>query len=385
MSAAAPGLSAAVLKSKDVDFLVQTGWNIWSSRFVDAPTWTWNPIKGAAEYVVQFAQWNEKSARTVRLKEPVFEMSEHWAALPIGAIDLIGWAVDAKGDVICTAWHKRVIKSGGWDGARQEPMDWKVSIDRAMEYVLAPARDDVKDYEKGLPRSCWSCCEDNITGQRRLIMFPALHYPSFIFAYLTYAQNFPDSKLAPQAVHQARQYADWQMTHRLPADWRCSLFPFSSIEDGRTEAYIEGRNITLFRAARVGEAMVAMFRHFKDEQYLDYAKHIADTFAELHRADGSWPYRIDPKDGRVVQDYTSNSISPARLFGILEEIEPNDRYRNAREKAAAWVLANPVRTHRWEGMYEDVGASAPFRDLQHWDANEMVRRIWCITTAMIRR
>jgi hypothetical protein len=106
------------LKSKDVDVLRQTGWNVFSSRFVSAPTWTWDPMKGAA----------------------------------------------------------------------------------------------------GLPRSAWSCCEDNITGQRRFLMYPALHYPSFIFAYLTYAQQFPDRKLTPIAITQAQQYADWQLTNRLPAD-----------------------------------------------------------------------------------------------------------------------------------------------------------------------
>jgi hypothetical protein len=367
------GLGQGVLKSKDVDTLRQTGWNIWSSRFVDAPTWTWEAMKGAAGYVIEFAEWNEKSATTAHVKDPVFDMTEYWPKVPIGVVDLIAWAVDADGKPICTAWRKRIVKSGGWDGVKQEPMDWKASIDRSMEYLLAPARDEVKDYEKGLPRSAWSCCEDNITGQRRFLMFPALHYPSFIFAYLTYAQQFPDSKLTPAAITQAKQYADWQLTNRLPADWKCSLFPFSTIEDGRTEAYIEGRNITLFRAARVGEAMVTMFQHFKQQQYLDYARHIADKLIELQRPDGSWPYRIDPMDGRVVQDYTSNAVSPARLFGILEDVEPNARYQEAREKAIAWVMANPVRTRRWEGMFEDVSESSPFRDLDNWDAHELVR------------
>src|SRR4051812_42394450 len=35
--------------------LIQTGWNIYATRFVFAPTWTWEPIAGAAAYVVQFA------------------------------------------------------------------------------------------------------------------------------------------------------------------------------------------------------------------------------------------------------------------------------------------------------------------------------------------
>ena len=60
-------------------------------------------------------------------------------------------------------------------------------------------------------------------------------------------------------------------------------------ENGQPQGYIEGRNITLFRSARVGEAMVAMFDQFHDQRYLDYAKHLADKYVELQRPDGSWP------------------------------------------------------------------------------------------------
>ncbi len=119
--------------------------------------------------------------------------------------------------------------------------------------------------------------------------------------------------------------------------------------------------------------MLALHRQFGDERYLGYARHLADAYVRMQRPDGSWPYRVDPKDGKVKEEYTSNAVTPARLLGMLERITPNDAYRAAREKAARWVMENPGRNRRWQGMYEDIGVTAPYRNLQHFDVNEMIR------------
>jgi uncharacterized protein YyaL (SSP411 family) len=141
------------------------------------------------------------------------------------------------------------------------------------------------------------------------------------------------------------------------------------------EGYIEGKNITLFRAGRAGEAMVALYKQFKDKKYLDYARHIATVFTDLQRADGSWPYRVNPLDGKTVEAYTSNAVSPARLLGMLEEIESNAPFKASREKAIGWMMENPVKTKLWQGMFEDIGVKIPYQNLEHWDTNELIRYI----------
>jgi len=353
--------------------LVQTGWNTYSPRYVYAPTWTWKPIAGAVAYIVEYAGEHDTKVRSITLTQPAYDMQKDWNSINAGPIDILAWAVDADNKPLCSAWRKRFYKSPGFDGKIQPAANWSKSIDKAMTYLLAPARDKVEPFEGDMPRSCWSSCEESISGQRRLMAFPALHHPSYIFAYVEYARQFPQSKLTATALKQARQYGDWLLNNRLPADWRCSLFPFSTIEQGRTEGYIEGKNITLFRSARVGEAMVVLYKQFKDDKYLDYAHHIADVFIDLQGKDGSWPYRVDPRDGKTVEEYTSNAVSPARLFGMLEEIAPNEKYAAARKKAITWVMNNPVKTGRWQGMYEDIGAKIPYQNLEHWDTNEMIR------------
>ncbi|HXF62925.1 MAG TPA: hypothetical protein VNK95_14975 [Caldilineaceae bacterium] len=349
-----------------------TGWNVYATRFVDAPVWTWEAPAGTASYRVQVATAHDE-ARTYHSAQPIFDMAPLWAQIPHGPVDLLIAGLDGDGNEVCTALHKRFAKAPGFAGDEQEALDWPAAVRRNIAYLLAPARDEVKDYEQGLPRSCWSSFEDSVTGQRAHLAYPALHHPSFILAFLLFAEHFPEDSLAPEARRQARQYGDWLLHNRLPAGWVCGLFPYSTIEEGRFAGGIEGRSITLFRAARAGEAMVALYQACGDPAYLDYARHLANRFVHLQRADGSWPYRVDPETGAVTEEYTSNAVTPARLFGLLEEIEPSPVYAEARQRAMAWVLANPVQTQLWQGMYEDVGEQKPYANLQHWDANETIR------------
>lgn len=350
-----------------------TGWTIHATRFVWPPTLTWTAPATAAQFRVQ-AAWTLHSAVTHQTREPRWDFSTWWPAIPIGCVDVLITAQDAAGRALGGAIHKRFWKVPGPTAPllAQAPLDYLAAVRRNLDYLLAPARDEVAPYEAGWPRSCWSSYEDSETGQRLHAAYPALHHPSFIFAYLTFAEACPDDPRAAEARRQALQYGEWLLQHRLPADWVCGLFPYSTIEKGRFEGGVEGRNITLFRAARVGHAMVRLHEASGDARWLQYARHIADVFVRLQRPDGSWPYRVNPRDGSVAEEYTSNVVSPAILLALLEARQPHPAYAAARQRAIGWLRENPVRTYRWQGMYEDVGQVQPFANLQHFDVDEAV-------------
>lgn len=214
--------------------------------------------------------------------------------------------------------------------------------------------------------------EDSPSGQRwSHNVLPGLYHTAHIFAFLSFAVSFPEDPLAPEARRQARIFGDWLVQNTLPEDAVYSRFPFSLVRDGTLEEVEYGTTVT--RAGRVGIAMLALHKVFGDDAYLEYARHLADGLAKFQRDDGSWPFRVKAQDGTVLWDYTSNAIEPARLFGLLEEIAPNDTYRNAREKAIEWTLEGPVRTNRWESMYEDGPASPPYVNLENLDTLEVIR------------
>src|SRR5262252_5983823 len=316
-----------------VNWIRLTGWNDYSTRFVDPPTWTWNEIPGVARYRVRMARPHEP-ARSFDITEPRFSTAACWPEWPAGPIDLVVEGYDAAGREVCMpSWPKRFYKVPGFDGVRQEPLDWRGAVRRNIENLLSPARDADEPYEGGWPRSAWSSFEDTATGQRFRLAYPAQNHPAFVMAFVRFAEAFADDPLAQEALRQARQYGDWMLANRFPEDWACGLFPYSTSENGQSSGGKEGQNITLFRAAFAGEAMVALHEAFGDAEYLDYARHLAEALIRLQRTDGSWPYRVNPRDGSVSQDYTSDTVGPARLFAKLEAIQADDAYREAREKA----------------------------------------------------
>jgi hypothetical protein len=98
---------------------------------------------------------------------------------------------------------------------------------------------------------------------------------------------------------------------------------------------------------------------------------VAEVLLDLQNDDGSWPFRVDPRTGAVVEAYTSAAVTPMRLFAMLEAADP--RLRAARLRAEAWLVAGPITDGRWEGMYEDIPGLAPWTNLENWDTLETIR------------
>jgi uncharacterized protein YyaL (SSP411 family) len=119
--------------------------------------------------------------------------------------------------------------------------------------------------------------------------------------------------------------------------------------------------------------MLELYQALSEKKYLDYAYHLSRTFARLQNDDGSWPYRVEPKTGCVIEEYTSNAITPARFIESLGRIVATKEFDEVVSKAVTWMLDNPVRTHLWQGMYEDIPNRPLFSNLQNWDVNEMIR------------
>ena len=356
--------------ARNIVNIVLEGWNVWSSRFVSAPTWTWGAIPDVAGYVVKLAIGKQK-AKDYKVDQPQFDMSDIWDQLPIGPIDAMILGVGADGTEVCNSQTKSFYKVQGYDGRRAEPLDWVAAVRRNMEYLLAPPRDRVEDFEKGLPRGIWSCMEDSVTGQRwSSVACPCLNGAGHIRSFLTFCEYFPDDEMASEARRQAKVFGDWFLVSRHPKESYCSLFPYSVLKGGVLKE--EGYGNTIFRAARLGIVMIALFETFGDEAYLEYARHLANVLAKIQRDDGSWPFRVDPADGSIVHEYTSNMATQARFFGLLEAIEPQSAYEKARRKAIQWIMNNPVKTRRWEGMFEDMPEAPPYSNLENWAVNETI-------------
>jgi hypothetical protein len=347
-----------------------TGPSSASPRFVRAPVLRWHPVAVATRFAVAVADVDEV-VWTATVTAPEVDLAPAWPDLKLGPVDVLVRGFDDDGVEVSVRAHRRFWRVPGFDGLRPVPADWGTAAREAVAYLLDPARDPLADYERDEPRNAWRSFEDSVTGLRGRVGFPALHHPSHILALMAFADANPTDPLAGQARRQALAYGAWLLDHGLPAGWRCAGLAPSTVEDGAVGGWVEGGAITLFRAARVGEALLRLHAHTGDDAYLARARRIADVLLDLQEPDGSLPFRVNPRDGAVVERYTSAVVTPMRLFAMLED--DHEPYREARLRAEAWLVAGPLTDGRWEGMYEDIPGTEPWTNLENWDVLETIR------------
>jgi hypothetical protein len=363
-------------------------WNRYAKRFVRPPIFTWDPVDNAVTYRIGVAATSQRHATWFETDRPTFDFGPLWGQLPFERIDMITLPLDAAGREADKPWYddnmayKSFYKSPGWQGGQHIPLDWVGTIRRNMAYLLRPATDRVEPFEEGLPRHVWSATEDSYTGERHfggipgaMNSYPTLHFPFYISAFLNFAQAYPGDPLATEARRQALQYGDWLLQNHHPFEYACSGFPYSCIAKGELKEHSPTgkNNITVFRVAAVGEVMLYLGDVVGHRDHTRYALHLADGLLRLQKDDGSWPFRVEAETGAVVEEYTSDVVTPARLMALLYSKTGDERYKKARDRAIEWLFQNPIRTFRWEGMYEDVAGQKPYFNLQHWDVDEAIR------------
>ena len=178
-----------------------------------------------------------------------------------------------------------------------------------------------------------------------------------------------------EARRLAQITGDWLMTNRRPDNGTLPLFPYSTISKGKFEGDVDGTAINLMRTTSVGEAMVRLYRDTGNEKYLDYACHIADKTMDHQLADGSFPYRVDPVTGRVVEQYTCHAIEFATLVDAIEPLRPDPKRAAAARRAVDWMLAHPVANHHWQAAFEDVREKPAYSNLENWSALYLIRHL----------
>ncbi len=368
--------------------IVFKGWNAYSTQFVNPPLYKWNSVPGAVKYRIGIAGVTQRKAAWYETKKPVFNFTLIWSTLPFGRVDMMIFALDKDGKHLeytngCNLMGnnnapKSFYKMPGWNGDEQKPMDWDKVIEQNARYLLLPRQDHKRDYEKkDDPRLLYSATESQ-AGQRSNTAYPSRNVTYLNCLYLFAADN-PGHELASEAKRQAEIYGRWLLENHLPDDYVYSQFPYTTIENGIVGEHYgggaEGKEISIDKAADIGSGMITMYKITKDEKYLNYAKKLADVFVKNQRADGGWPGRANPKTGssKSPDGYSLSAVRIGSFLAEMERISPKPEYTKSRKMALQWILDNPVKTKRWESVYEDVGYTPPYRNLSQMDAVFFIR------------
>lgn len=201
----------------------------------------------------------------------------------------------------------------------------------------------------------------------RFVSYPAFHHALMIRTLLGYWHFAKDGRALEQAV----RLADWDIAHSTPGDWPYANLPYSTFQEKKPGGFRDQTGLMPDKAAIMALAYLDLHRATGQARFLTAAEAIGATLAKRQRPNGTWPFRVDPKTEKVIEEYTSSVIYAVRLFEGLDKRNGNQRYQRNRDLAWNWLLNGPIKTQEFRGFYEDIEPSPAGRT--NYDCLDTIR------------
>ncbi len=186
----------------------------------------------------------------------------------------------------------------------------------------------------------------------RALAYPARQHAYFIFTFLRYHAYTGDRAW----LLRAGDLADWNLAHSTPAGALYANLPYSTFREGQPGGGRDGKAIHPDKAAFLGSGYLAVYEATGDARYMNGARRIAETLAARQRDDGSWPFRVVPEDGTVVQDGGGAPVFLVEFFERMAAHDDKPAWRRAHDRALAHMIRTNVEKNAWNTYHEDVRA-----------------------------
>ena len=157
-----------------------------------------------------------------------------------------------------------------------------------------------------------------------------------------------------RALEMAQKIADWHLENCSPADWAFPCMSPGWLKWNKDGSYIASR-WELDKTAYIGLGFLKLYAASGQEKYLRGALNIADMLRPHQKKDGSFPFRVDAKTGKIVEDYACSQLWHVWFFEHLALITGNQEDLKRSEKTLQWMLDGPVKNNEWTGLYGDYG------------------------------
>jgi len=171
-----------------------------------------------------------------------------------------------------------------------------------------------------------------------------------------------------------------------PSNWEWPNMPYawSPGETGIKIWYPTGKVIYSGRvepdkAGEFGLGLLKLYQLTNNETYLNAAINIANVLASKVRDGNSthspWPFRVMPKDGKILVEYTGNVVGELNLLDALIDLSLGDinKYIIARDKAREFLINHVIPNNDWRYYFEDYPDNCPTKS--EFNADETVRYI----------
>ena len=197
----------------------------------------------------------------------------------------------------------------------------------------------------------------------RFVSYPAFHHSLLIRTFIRYSKYAGDK----QALEEAIKLADWNIAHSTPGDWAYGNLPYSTFQEKKPGGFRDKTGLMPDKATIMALAYIELYEATRETRFLQGAEAIGHTLSQRQRPNGTWPFRVDPKTEKVIEEYTSSVIYAVMLF------------RPHRDRTWNWLLNGPIKTKEFRGFYEDIPASPKGRT--NYDCLDTIRYLLANRTA----
>jgi hypothetical protein len=252
-----------------------------------------------------------------------------------------------------------------------------------------------KDEKTGLPWYLLTCCFQgpHMTKDNKFLFEEWAHDPACVFAasVQSFAIDYRNFSGDNEYLEMVRGMLDYEIQNgTTPAGWEWEKVPYASSNPGSTEyegafnyekEKFRGDGLQGIEPDKIGELGVGYIKFYEmtgDTKYLEAAINCANALAKHVRILGTetspfieavankspWPFRVNARTGRIIDEYSSNVIEPIRLLDELVRIKDvikltsaqADTFKKTRDIAWNWLYSRsgPMITNIWNGYFEDI-------------------------------
>jgi hypothetical protein len=241
---------------------------------------------------------------------------------------------------------------------KQERLEAWTSYGRVVQLAMDFIKNCPLDPANGLPWYLQYSCF--WTDPLRPAIWPDNPAGKFAWAVTTLLKYYPYSGDASY-IQIVRTMLDQLWEYRSPGHYAWPDVPYASAHPG-TGVYFGARADGEYatepdKVAQVARAYLDFYALTSEKKYLEIGTRCAEVLAQKIRPSDAthspWPFRVDVRDGSVVEEYTSHWIPAVRLFDELTRLGVNG-YQSIRNQAWAWIEQYPLKNNIWKGHFEDI-------------------------------
>ena len=332
-------------------------WNGFAKKFIYAPSFDFQRVEGAANYLFTATSNDEKWTFTA--DDPQSPLSPIWNQIPQGTdVTLTVEGLAADGTVLGVAGERKFWRDYGFN---------------------PPYTGAVRGYR-----------EAAILGMLYVHTMPAVQRfatssePDMSYVYFTYPCKIIGAvvqvetllaKTAPayaeNALAIAKGAAQFLIDHARKPGEPLAYFPPTYYKQYMASKFPENQGKTMaMEAASAGEAYLDLYDATGDKLYLEQALGIADTYLRLQCEDGSWHIKYDFATGEPVNDSKAMLHPLLGYFLRLEKEYGQTKYTNARIRGEKWMAEHILDKFDMTGQFEDVAVEniKPYENLTNCTA-----------------